>query len=359
MRRWASAALLLSLVFTGACAGILGLRPANSGSAFEHHAHAVAGVHCLKCHDGVEDERGTDDLHLPDTASCARCHESPHDTRTCSTCHGLGHTRREAVRAKATLRFDHGDHVRETKADCVRCHADGASGAAVMRPRMAACLGCHGHDDAFDTRDCNVCHKDLRAEDTRPEDHFVHGGDFVHQHGAPAARSDGMCESCHAERFCVGCHAAGRMPLPMSTLQFDEPRASTLHPAGFLAHHAEASANEAGLCTTCHAPESCADCHRRNGLTGSGERRIAAPPSDEPKSPHPAGWVGAPGTENAHGRATWRDPAGCEGCHGGAGTALCVRCHTVGAGGGNPHEEGRAPGNKAKEPCVQCHVGGR
>lgn len=358
MRAWATAALVGVLLSTGACAGILGLRTSTSARAFEHHEHAVAGVHCLRCHEGAEEAADVGDLHLPSVESCVRCHDPPHDARPCGTCHGLAHTRSEAVRAKATLRFDHGEHVRKTQADCVRCHADGASGAAVLRPRMAACLGCHGHEEAFDVKDCNACHVDLRAEHTRPEDHLVHGGDFVHEHGLAASGANGMCETCHAERFCVACHAAGRVPITPSRARFDEPQTSSLHPAGFVSRHAEGSANEAGLCTTCHAPEACADCHRRSGLTGSGARAPASS-ADNPKSPHPAGWIGPPGTENAHGPATWRDPASCESCHGGAGTALCVRCHTVGAGGGNPHLEGRAEGVKAAKPCVQCHVGGR
>ena len=51
-----------------------------------------------------------------------------------------------------------------------------------------------------------------------------------------------------------------------------------------------------------------------------------------------ARWLGRPGQPNDHGRAAWREPELCAGCHGGAGEALCVGCHKVGGIGGKcPH----------------------
>lgn len=349
--RWPTALLAGALVGTSACAGLLGIRPTDATRPFEHRAHAEAGVHCLSCHDGIASAGDAGDLHLPSTNTCTSCHEEPHDPSPCGACHGLSYTRASAARAKATLVFDHGAHREATSADCVRCHADAGSGAAVMRPRMADCLGCHGHDEAFAVKNCDSCHVDLRGEGTRPDDHFIHGSDFTNAHAAAASRADGMCATCHAPRFCTSCHVAGVMPITPGRLRFDEPRSGGLHPAGFLSHHAEASAASAGLCTTCHAPESCASCHDRQRL---GATRA------EPTNPHPPGWIGPRGSGNLHGPATWRDPASCEACHGGAGQRLCVKCHAVGAGGGDPHMPGSKPtGDRARMPCSLCHTGGR
>jgi hypothetical protein len=261
-----------------------------------------------------------------------------------------------AERARSVLRFDHKEHVDKTKADCVRCHADAGSGAAILRPKMAQCLSCHGHEEAFAGMDCNACHEDLRGEGMKPEDHFVHSANFASEHASVAAHADGMCETCHAEKFCASCHTGAMMPLTPSKLAFDQPSGGGLHRAGFLARHAQESANNAGLCTTCHAPESCASCHDKEKLkpSPSAEKDAAV------RNPHPPGWIGPPGSRNDHGPATWRDPASCASCHGGVGEQLCVKCHQVGAAGGNPHLPGQKPvGQRAAMPCVLCHRQGR
>jgi hypothetical protein len=160
-----------------------------------------------------------------------------------------------------------------------------------------------------------------------------------------------MCSTCHAERFCSSCHAGGMMPVTPDRLAFDAPRGQGLHRAGFLARHSLEAADNPGLCTTCHAPESCASCHQREKLDAT---------SKKSRNPHPPGWIGPRGSRNDHGPATWRDPASCEGCHGGAGEKLCVDCHRVGGPGGDPHPPGHEPsGSKLRVPCNRCHTGGR
>jgi hypothetical protein len=141
------------------------------------------------------------------------------------------------------------------------------------------------------------------------------------------------------------------MPVVPSRLAFDQPRAGGIHRAGFLSIHADASKDDPGSCTSCHSTDSCASCHERKKVAATAPGAV---------SPHPVGWVGPRGTPNEHGPATWRDPASCEGCHGGAGEQLCVGCHQVGAVGGNPHLPGSAPaGSRRAMPCVLCHQGAR
>ena len=94
----------------------------------------------------------------------------------------------------------------------------------------------------------------------------------------------------------------------------------------------------------------CQDCHAK--------AKVAARSGGH--SPHPSGWLGLPGQRNEHGRAAWREPELCAGCHGGAGEALCVGCHKVGGIGGNPHNasfNGRKR-PKTERPCALCHGGG-
>ena len=99
--------------------------------------------------------------------------------------------------------------------------------------------------------------------------------------------------------------------------------------------------------TTCHQPSVCSGCHAREKVGAGGGNR----------SPHPSGWLGLPGQPNDHGRAAWRDPEICAGCHGGAGEALCVGCHKVGGVGGNPHNAASRSQKRARtdRPCRMCH----
>ncbi|MBK6520279.1 MAG: cytochrome c3 family protein [Polyangiaceae bacterium] len=145
------------------------------------------------------------------------------------------------MRAREVLRFDHAKHRTETKTDCVRCHADAGSGAAILRPKMAECLSCHGHDDEFMAKDCQACHVDLQTEGTVPEDHFVHSPTFGSDHASVAAHADSMCATCHSERTCAACHAGDMMPAAPERLAFDTPGMGGLHAAGFLARHADES----------------------------------------------------------------------------------------------------------------------
>lgn len=348
--------LVITICGTSACAAILGIRTDAPEHPFEHAQHAAAGVHCLSCHEGIQSAADEGPLHLPETPKCVSCHAEPHDKRDCNGCHGLPFARGSATRARQVLRFDHAGHRNAAKADCVRCHADAGSGAAIMRPRMAECLSCHGHDEEFAAQDCGACHNDLETEGTQPEDHIVHGPSFAEDHAGAASRSDGLCATCHAERFCASCHTGEMMPITPDRLAFDLPKSGGLHRAGFMARHGKESANSPGLCTSCHAPEGCASCHRREDLA---KATTKSSPARELFNPHPAGWIGPRGSQNAHGQAAWRDPGACEGCHGGAGEQLCVGCHQVGAPGGNPHASGKRPhGERNAQPCVKCHIGG-
>lgn len=347
MRTLAVAALVA--VAAGACAQILGFKPPGR-QTFEHRAHVIAGVSCVKCHAGIDVAGDTGPLHIPDTATCVSCHQTPHDRRDCSGCHGGEFTRLEAAQAKRHISFDHRSHVAEVRGNCVRCHPDAARDGANLRPPMATCFSCHQHADQWRVRDCDSCHVDLPGEMIRPESHLVHDGDFVREHGVRAAAASDLCESCHSQRFCAGCHGQTVPALPERT-GFERVGLGGVHRAGFRSRHAEEARSQPGLCSTCHSPDSCQTCHGGKGLTATAQA---------PRSPHPAGWIGPPGTANEHGRAAWRNPIECASCHGGAGEALCIGCHRVGGVGGNPHPPGFTSSRSMTDlPCLLCHGGRR
>ena len=347
MRRFATLLLLCAVVLTAACAEILGFRPPGH-RPFEHRAHVLEGITCARCHSGIAAAGEEGPLHIPGAADCRACHESPHDDRNCADCHGLPTTRAAAMEARRILRFEHRTHMPRAKNNCVRCHVDIESGADVLRPRMATCGSCHEHQAQLADR-CDRCHVDVKDEGVKPDDHLIHAGNFLREHGLRAAADRQICSSCHAEKFCVGCHGVTVPALP-ERIAFDEPMKAGVHRAGFLSRHPEEAKGDPGLCTTCHQPTVCNDCHTK--------QKVAAKSGGH--SPHPAGWLGLPGQPNDHGRAAWRDPDTCAGCHGGAGEMLCVGCHKVGGIGGNPHSAAFNSRKRPKtdRPCRLCHAGG-
>jgi hypothetical protein len=329
-----------------ACAAVLGLR--TRPQPFAHRAHVLKGVSCVNCHSGIAEAADTGPLHLPGQDKCLGCHTDPHDQRSCVGCHSDPHAAAAAVQARAHLKFSHAVHVPVLKGNCARCHVDVAEDNSTLRPRMATCLRCHearAEGPAFDPRDCDRCHVDLPSEGVLPASHVAHEGDFLREHGARAASSRSLCATCHAQRFCDGCHGA-TAPAPRARIAFDDPFTPSVHRGGFRARHAEEARGQPGLCTTCHTERSCQSCHADEGVASGGGR-----------APHPEGWVGA--LRNDHGPAARRDPVACSSCHGGAGEALCVGCHKVDGIGGSPHAPGWSSTRSMREaPCVMCHSGG-
>ena len=340
--------VLLAALGLGACARLLGYRSAER-APFAHRAHVTKGIGCLTCHTGVDKAGDEGPLHLPDTATCVKCHQKPHDNRTCSNCHGTPGTVVDLTDARRHLRFAHAKHLPTVKWNCMRCHLGAASPGEHLRPAMAACTACHMHDAQFAGRDCDSCHVDLPGEKVRPMSHLVHGPDFMREHGARAASAVDMCATCHAERFCSSCHGQTVPTLP-SRMSLGDPMRADMHRAGFRARHAEAARTDPGTCMTCHRPESfCAGCHQQKGVA-------AGPIGGVRRPPHPPGWVGPAMGDNQHGREARRDPASCASCHGGAGEAMCVSCHKVGGVGGSVHPPGWTSTRDLGEvPCRSCH----
>lgn len=350
LRSWL--ALLLALVAAivlADCARVLGIKPPDV-KPFPHTAHLDKGINCRVCHNSVATSSNAEGTtHIPGTATCLHCHQKPHDTHDCGNCHGLGYVR-EAVKADvANLKFDHKSHVEREHGQCVRCHRGILDNSDHVRPPMAVCLSCHEHQDDFAMRNCDRCHKNLRDEHVMPSSHVVHEGDWLREHGDRAASERDLCSTCHAERFCAGCHGVTVPALP-ERQNFEDPLRIGVHRAGFFSRHPLESRTQPGMCTTCHTPDSCETCHTKNGVS----------PASGAQSPHPPGWLGPRGAPNDHGRAAWQDPAECAGCHSGAGEKLCIGCHKVGGPGGNPHKPGWTSNKRPMfdEPCRQCHGGG-
>jgi hypothetical protein len=342
-------AITVACVALAACAGILGLRDRKTPPTFPHRPHVVAGVTCTRCHEGVT--LGGAQLHIPGNETCTTsgCHSKPHDPNPCRDCHGSKAVVDGLEAMRQHLVFDHSKHLGEAKGNCMRCHDAVATGIGAMRPPMATCFRCH--DDLEKARKCDTCHKDLEEDGTLPQSHLAHEGDWIREHGARAASSGDLCETCHKQSFCAGCHGKTVPTLPANR-ELTNPFRNTLHRADFAARHALEAKSDPGACQTCHSPERCMDCHVKKGV---------ATFTRNGNNPHPPGWVGLTSSDNQHGREARRDPAQCASCHSGAGEKLCVTCHASGGPGGNPHPPGVSSNLALTEmPCRMCHpIGSR
>lgn len=326
MKRW----IMLACLGLAACAGILGYQRAST-DRFPHRAHVTKGVSCTRCHAGVFTP-GTK-LHIPDEKTCADCHDKKVTMPT-------GLTR--IVEAQQHLKFDHARHAGITNRNCMRCHAGIGASDDDIRPAMATCFKCHADEQRG--RTCGACHTSLVEEGTLPATHLAHDGDWMREHGARAASSGDLCETCHKESFCASCHGVNAPALPAER-RFSDPFRASVHRAGFLARHSLEARSDPGACATCHAPSACVTCHTAKGVADRASG-----------NPHPAGWVGLSSSENRHGREARRNPASCASCHGGAGEKLCVSCHAVGGVGGNPHPPGWSSNQPLSAmPCRMCH----
>ena len=293
-------AVIVVCLALAACAGLLGLKPKTTGMhPFEHRAHILKGVSCLECHSGIASAGDVGPLHVPETATCTKCHEKPHDTHDCNGCHGAAHTRAaRRARARASpLRASRARPRRQRRvralsrrrrrvAPRVDAPADGRlprmspSREAVRRARLRG----------LSRRSAGRAHPP--REPRRPRGRL-----------RPRARRPRR-ERARPLRHVPLRALLQRLPrrddpgLP-ARLAFDKPALGGLHRAGFRSRHKEEARGQPGLCTTCHSEDSCRACHARENVGATGMPG---------RSPHPRSWLTAGKGGGDHGMPARIDP---------------------------------------------------
>ena len=273
---------------------------------FPHRRHHAAGVGCLSCHAGVREADLATVAHLPREGDCLACHEARGAATRCATCHPSG--------VDGRLRTSFSDDLPPPD---VRPEA---RAGPPRRPGRLVPTGVRGarHDDTW-------------------------AGD----HGPVASATPDLCEACHGQRHCGGCHAGSMRPL-------------RAHPDDWVTLHPLHARGGTARCQSCHRLQtSCRDCHRRTRVVSASEDPgFRFPPSSRF---HPRGWVGAGGaTAEQHGYQARRSLGTCVSCHS---ERTCVRCHAAAAAGGlgvSPHPPGfdaacRRLLAKNPRPCRTCH----
>lgn len=303
----------------------------------------------------------------PDCLSCSTCHAPSQQGRVaklperalCDQCHQDAQAQTTKVLAAQPVRpygdilFDHASHLAMggISGQCVVCHGGVVGKGDDNLPPMSACFTCHEHEQQWERAECTPCHHRSDLEKTLPRTFLHHDASFLRDHGSFAVSQEQMCKSCHAQNDCQKCHDATqmisvqqRMPEKFETMQ--------VHPGDFMVRHPIEAASQAASCMRCHEPSSCDACHVERGVSGN---------AIDARNPHPPGWVGSNyASKDFHGRAARRDLLSCAGCHEAGPATNCIRCHKVGAYGGNPHPGGwRSARGKGETMCSYCHEGGR
>lgn len=247
--------------------------------AFSHEKHDKRRIACGQCHPSVArsaDAAGSE--RMPRKSACLRCHRgqgrSDGEARaTCTTCHesqgGRLRTRFGTQRLQpTTLGLEHGPDFRRTH-------------GAVASNQSRQCRSCH------EERECQACH------DGRLRPRNIHPGDWLNSHGV-ASKQGNDCGSCHrAQSFCLSCHqrsgvTAAGPPRALAKRGSMHPSASiwTNGPKGSR-HHGVAARRNLTECVSCHQERDCVRCHAAGGLGRTGQSQ----PFGNGLKMHPAGFA--------------------------------------------------------------------
>ncbi len=338
------AAAAVTVLASAGCA----TTPAQSLPRFPHQTHlADVGANCLTCHRSVLSSTESGVANLPAYSVCARCHGQE-----------AGPGAKFSYNAAATFAgaagrnhivFAHKNHMPRAKGQCVKCHVDVQTDkpTAGILPNMASCLeSCHQRD--YDTNACTRCHEAADLPKLRPVSDIPHGVDYVPRHATDATRAQRLCQTCHQDSWCTSCHEnSGGLRADLQRL--NDVQSEFSHRGDYITRHPIEASENASKCLKCHTVSSCDACHVRNHVSGNGIGGV---------NHHPPGWVGDPGGETFHGRAARRHIVECASCHEQGPATNCIRCHKVGAYGGNPHPSGwkSSQSNSSAEMCQYCHA---
>jgi hypothetical protein len=296
--------------------------------AFPHSVHVDADVQCSACHDVATATR------LDPTVRHVRIPSRPSAQKPCSDCHDKDPAPIPPRPARpARFTFSHAQHLGYVK-DCRTCHQQltEPGDTVAQTPPMAACTGCHVHQQAFAEARCTPCHLDLKG--FRPETAFRHQGAWLNAHGQLAKPSAESCAACHDQTYCTDCHSPATAATRIEVQFPERVDRAFIHRGDYVGRHTvDAQANPTS-CRRCHGSGFCDACHAANNFSPSSTAAKLLKPSS-----HDSSWVSTvPGQPNRHAQEARRDISTCAGCHDQTGPQnTCVGCHALGGIGGNPH----------------------
>lgn len=297
----------------------------------------------------------------PDCLSCTSCHRIGKDgdpprgeTALCANCHTKDAARLTSALVvkpdphSSQIAFNHAGHLAlsEVRGQCVACHGGVVTHGSAM-PSMQQCFGCHEHAQQWANAQCTPCHTFNDLSRTLPRTFLRHDAAFLRSHGALAVQSKALCQSCHSQAQCNDCHDISQ-ELTLERRRPEQVMRTRVHEGDVMVRHALEARSDPSRCVRCHTPETCESCHFERGVSANRLGSI---------NPHPPGWIGSNANASSlHGREARRDLVACAACHEQGPLTNCIRCHKVGAYGGNPHPNGWHSGQSTSQGmCRYCH----
>ncbi len=314
---------------------------------FTHQPHLENDVACDACHAGIAKSTKVDASNRDITI--------PPKSEVCSGCHDPQPKVDVPARGRDfTVSFDHAAHLPRVGGDCKKCHTKLPEPGMKERPApaMAACTGCHNHQQDFVGARCTPCHRELR--ELRPETAFAHVADWGKTHAQYARPDAQTCAACHDQTYCAACHSATTAPARPSVIWPEAVDHDLIHRGDYVSRHMVDAGASPASCRRCHGSQFCEACHASN--------KVAALGLSTDRDPHPAGWATNRASGHFHGDAARANIVACAGCHDQGKGSWCVRCHAPGGIGGNPHPPGwgtrhdLAEATSGKKPCLYCHL---
>ncbi|MBX3128243.1 MAG: hypothetical protein KF718_16080 [Polyangiaceae bacterium] len=341
--------LLVLLVVALAGALVAGACSDRAAPRFPHLVHLAglecgtpgkpACLSCNSCHVVSEKDRAHK---LPDQSLCTSCHrDDAHEA--------LAVLDVKPARVSGPITFNHDQHLtmKGIKGQCAPCHAGVVEPDKPSLPPMAQCFSCHEHQQQWDQGVCTPCHSQLELRKTLPKTFLRHDASFAKRHGQLATQNMQLCQGCHSQAQCDDCHDMTQ-GLSIERRRPEQLERSFVHRGDFMVRHAIEAQSQPARCLSCHTVQSCDGCHVARGVSAN---RAGS------RNPHPPGWVGTnTASRSFHGREARRDIVACAGCHEQGPATNCIRCHKVGAYGGNPHPNGwQSSQGTGAQMCGYCH----
>lgn len=322
-------ACILVLIMSAGCR-----KQSASGILFPHIVHDKQGIACLDCHPSAE----TGDMAgMPQHENCTQCHEiNPQmDDSKCQQCHlNKDNSFKSPVPILyKQVVFSHQNHASE-EVLCEKCHTQIVKSFEISGtpyPDMDDCIHCHQAQKA--PLNCKACHPGWDKENPP----LWHKGAFKKLHGPLSRKKETRCNTCHAKESCVQCHS------------IEEPEG---HNTFFKQKgHGLKTSWERKRCMACHSSDFCRRCH---------------------ESTLPSSHRGSFSRTHCYSCHLPKKETGCIVCHSQPGhTAItnvsrdlaaqpelvalmkannCMSCHYVSGSGAT------TPKHPPKYPCTYCHL---
>ena len=112
---------------------------------------------------------------------------------------------------------------------------------------------------------CTECHEDQQKGTIKSYSNFSHTPNFVKNHRFYAASNDRLCSSCHKPSFCNDCHS-NRTEIKPSALYGNRPDREMPHRGNFMTLHKIEGKLDPASCYRCHGranSERCSPCHNK------------------------------------------------------------------------------------------------